>query len=184
MEERAALRNTEFKELSAIQTIQRTKSAKAEKAADTDAQKAQKYLERCLERQKKAKFLENQIIELEAASGYSSPSLIGGGGSGISDRVGNMTAKLVDMKNALDLERTRCLEERAKALLLICGLPDCRLCEVLTQRYIKGKSWTVISEEMDIAKTWLYKLHTKALKSFWELFGKSIEAAEREEFLK
>ncbi len=178
MEERITLRNAEFTELS---IIQKTKAVKAKKAADMDAQKAQRYLERCLERQKKAKFLENQIMELEAVSRYSSPGLSGGGGSGISDRVGSMTAKLVDMKNALDLERTRCLEERAKALLLICRLPDCRLCEVLTQRYIKGKSWTVISEEMDIAKTWLYKLHTRALKSFWELFGKSIEAAEQDE---
>lgn len=150
------------------------------KNCETDEGKAQKYLEGCRERQKKAEFLENQIKELEAISQYSSPSLEGtGGGSGTSDRVGTLGTKIADMRSILEQEKTACLEERARALILICQIPDCRLGEVLTQRYIKGKSWCVISGEMHIAETWLYKLHTKALKAFWQLFGESIEKNER-----
>lgn len=170
-------RTSELREL--IFGAEKIKYQGKRKNCGTDEGKAQRYLEGCRDRQKKAEFLESQIEELEAISQYSSPSLTGtGGSSGNSDRVGTLGAKIADMKNILERERTACLEDRAKALILICRLPDCRLAEVLTQRYIRGKSWCVISSEMHIAETWLYKLHTKALKSFWELFGESIEKAE------
>lgn len=167
----------EFRELAAQTGAAKTAGRK--KNADSDQSKAQQYLESCRERRKKAEFLENQIKELEAVSEYSSPSLTSSGGGKNSDRVGAMAAKIADMKVILERERAVCLEERAKALILICRIPDCRLAEVLTQRYIKDKSWCVISSEMHIAETWLYKLHTKALKAFWELYGDSIEKSEK-----
>ncbi|MCM1299762.1 MAG: hypothetical protein NC203_02920 [Firmicutes bacterium] len=172
MEERTA----ELRELTA--GAGEVRSSCRSKNPDTDAGKAQEYLERCRDRQKKAEFLEDQIKELEAISEYSSPHLTGAGGGGVSDRVGALGAKIADMRDILDRERTACLEERARSLILISQLPDCRLAEVLTQRYIKGKSWSVISGEMHIAETWLYKLHTKGLNAFWQLFGDSIERGE------
>ncbi len=169
----------EFKEIKELAAGAKPLKTAGKKNPDTDQAKAQQYLEGCREGRKKAEFLENQIKELEAISEYSSPSFTSAGGSsGNSDKVGTMAAKIADMKRALEQEKIKCLEERAKALILICQIPDCRLAEVLIQRYIKDKSWCVISGEMHIAETWLYKLHTKALKAFWEMYGSSIEKNE------
>ncbi len=92
---------------------------------------------------------QEKIACLEEAAQYLSPVGDGAGSSsGPSDRVGKMAGQIVDERAELEkMEEnySQAVAEAAKVLNLLSNLSER---EILTKRYIAGKSWAEISVSM------------------------------------
>lgn len=90
-----------------------------------------------------------KIACLEEAARYLSPVGDGTGSSpGPSDRVGKMAGQIADEKAELERMEEKYSQAVAEAAKVLSGLSDLLEREVLTKRYIAGKSWGEISFSM------------------------------------
>jgi predicted transcriptional regulator len=83
----------------------------------------------------------------------------GGGG----DRIQTAVDNICRLEDEINAEIDRLIITRAEINEAIAKVEDERLREVLTLRYIHGKSWEWIAVEMHYNYRWVTKLHGKAL---------------------
>lgn len=83
----------------------------------------------------------------------------GGGG----DRIQTAVDNICRLEDEINAEIDRLIITRAEINEAIAKVEDERLREVLTLRYIQGKSWEQIAVEMHYNYRWVTKLHGKAL---------------------
>jgi predicted transcriptional regulator len=83
----------------------------------------------------------------------------GGGG----DRIQTAVDNICRLEDEINAEIDRLIITRAEINEAIAKVEDERLREVLTLRYIQGKSWEWIAVEMHYNYRWVTKLHGKAL---------------------
>lgn len=83
----------------------------------------------------------------------------GGGG----DRIQTAVDNICRLEDEINAEIDRLIITRTEINEAIAKVEDERLREVLTLRYIQGKSWEWIAVEMHYNYRWVTKLHGKAL---------------------
>lgn len=83
----------------------------------------------------------------------------GGGG----DRIQTAVDNICRLEDEINAEIDRLIITRGEINEAIAKVEDERLREVLTLRYIQGKSWEWIAVEMHYNYRWVTKLHGKAL---------------------
>ena len=64
---------------------------------------------------------------------------------GYSDKVANIVASIVDLKATIADKRQRCLQDRGKLERYIAEIPDSLTRQVMTQRFVHGKTWPQVA---------------------------------------
>ncbi|SCJ87052.1 Uncharacterised protein [uncultured Eubacterium sp.] len=83
--------------------------------------------------------------------------------SGLSDRVGNLAAKIADKTNEA-INMRFCLSEILSEIVkTIKTVGDYRLRRILYAYYIEGSSWQAIADELNMSRQWACHLHGIAL---------------------
>lgn len=81
------------------------------------------------------------------------------------DTVGDVAVAVADAENMLS-DTVRDIAQEMKGILrTIETVPDEMQKTILTKRYISGKSWSIISDEIGYERTTVWKLHGLALLS-------------------
>lgn len=91
---------------------------------------------------KEIKEQQRRLSELEAAATDCSVKITGlPSGKGISDKIGNYTAQIADLKALIDLNLKKCFYELNQLDRFIRDVEDSQMRVILTLRYIQGLSW-------------------------------------------
>ena len=85
--------------------------------------------------------------------------------SPIPDRLQNDIIKLVDLKEQIIKERVEYLQKKEQVIQDIHGLEDPREMDILVKRYIEGKTWDRIADEMNYSIRRVHQLHRQALEN-------------------
>ncbi len=85
--------------------------------------------------------------------------------SGVSDKIGNVVVKILKEKEkALQMVETY-IEEREKRIALIETLKNPLEYDVIHLHYVQGKQLTDIAIEKGYAESYIYEIHSKAIKN-------------------
>ena len=84
--------------------------------------------------------------------------------SNVSDKVGNITAKIVDLEIEINGLIDQYIDEKQKRITLIEQIDDPLQYSILHKKYIQRKSLTEIAEEEHFSYVWVNKNHGYALK--------------------
>ena len=99
--------------------------------------------------------------------------------SGAQDRVGQIVAKIVDLRNEINRDIDRSVDIKREVMAVVDQLdPTC--IELLTKRYFDFKTWEQIAEEMNYSKQWVCGivkgrpgLHIQALRKVQRIIDKN-----------
>ena len=69
-----------------------------------------------------------------------------GGGSGVSDPVGNRAARLDELRRVIAGKADEALEERLRLERYIASLEDPYIRMIITARYVQGRSWAGVAD--------------------------------------
>lgn len=118
---------------------------------------------------KRIKQKEQALRELRAASvSIGSPTYTTHDRKGShADRVGSLTARVVDLEADLQEDRLRLAELRLEALRLFQTLSEPTR-EAMTYRYVIGDTWQRAAEQVDIDEHYIYRLNRQALKALFD----------------
>lgn len=146
---------------------------------------AKEYLKQIEELEKAIKAKEFEIYKLEclATSTTTSSETVKINGkvhcvekvqtSGISDKVGNLSAKIADLKKELEQEKAIFIEQTAEHIKSLEQLKavDSLLYYILHRRYIGYYSFKEIAEELCYSYDYIRELHIVALEKFEKLMN-------------
>jgi RNA polymerase sigma factor (sigma-70 family) len=113
--------------------------------------------------------LENKILELESEAERQTaqigrvPGPSGNVKGHVKDRMAEIVAKIVELKDKLNNEIASSYESLAKITEAIKGLPS-RERYLIHARYIECKKWEQIAVEMNYSWQHIHEIHAKALK--------------------
>lgn len=94
---------------------------------------------------KEIKQLEQRIKELETAAMDCTAKITGlPHGTGISDKIGNYTAQIADLKNLLDLKLKKCFYELNRLDRYIQSVDDPLIRQIILYRFENHMSWSQI----------------------------------------
>lgn len=126
---------------------------------------AKDFLRQYKEIKAELKNLDTEITELvEQADNISvSYSLDKVQTSGLSDRVGNLAAKIADKTSEAINMRFSLSETLSEIVTVIKKVEDYRQRRILYAYYIGGDSWQAIADELDLSRQWTCHLHGIAL---------------------
>ena len=91
--------------------------------------------------------------------------------SGNKDRMGNTVARLVDLERETDKLIQVYTEKRQVIISQIDSMEDMNFYDVLFHRYIEGKTFEAISEDMHYSWRQVVRIHDDALAAFEKKFG-------------
>lgn len=120
------------------------------------------WLKREIERDKE------RLRELEArAEGLGAPLTGAPGGGGASDTVGRYAAEAADVCRAIDGKVRRCWTELQRLTRYIDAVEDSLMRQILTARYIEGKTWNQVADSIGGGNTEdsVRMLHNRYLRS-------------------
>ncbi len=86
--------------------------------------------------------------------------------SGVSDKIGNSIAKIVDLEGELTTDIHKYTVLMQEILHRIELLPDNELKVLLAYKYVNFNTWEQIAEKMECSLRWVYELHQRALSAF------------------
>lgn len=92
--------------------------------------------------------------------------------SGPKDTISATVEKIVDYEADITRRIDELVDLKRKAAAIIEKIPDLNQQTVLIGHYISGKSWGLLSAEMNYCIQNLYKIHRKALLAFFEVMPK------------
>ena len=92
--------------------------------------------------------------------------------SGDKDQLGAVVAKVVDMENEVNRMVDVFVDTRNKIISQIDSLDDLDSYDILSMRYVAGKTFHEISEKTHWSIRKVFSLHGKALLEFEKKFGK------------
>lgn len=89
----------------------------------------------------------HRLAELEnQANSLSSPQFDGmPHAPGYSDKIARCVAEIVDLKAIIAAKQQQCLYERNRLERYIANVPDSLIRQILTLRYVDGKTWPQIA---------------------------------------
>ena len=107
-------------------------------------------LERLGDLKREVNELSQRIAELELMAQGGSGRITGlPRGSRTSDRVARAAACIADLRDRMEDRRVDCLEELGRLYALIDDIPDSRLRQIFSARYIDGLSWQAVATRID-----------------------------------
>ena len=95
------------------------------------------------------------------------------GGSGAPDRRMDVVARIVDAERELDERIDRMIALRAEIQDTIDRVQDARMRVLLELRYLNGRTWEEVAEEMNYTTRNVYNLHSAALKAVAPLIAEA-----------
>ncbi len=84
--------------------------------------------------------------------------------SGVSDKVGNTVAKIVDLENEIDDMIDEYIDTRNKCIRVIEQLTDPLQYAIIHKRYVQYKSYAEIEDETNYSHQWIMEVRRKALR--------------------
>ena len=81
------------------------------------------------------------------------------------DRLSNDIIRLVELKEQVIKERVEYLQKKERVVNEIHSLEDPREMDILVKRYIEGKTWDRIADEMNYSIRRVHQLHRQALEN-------------------
>lgn len=84
--------------------------------------------------------------------------------SGVSDKIGNTVAKIIDLQNEIDENIDKLVDLKREIMKVIDQLEDSAMIDILYKRYFKYETWEQIALDMNFTYQWVCKLHGKALQ--------------------
>jgi hypothetical protein len=130
---------------------------------------AKQYLRQALRLNEK---IDANMLELERlralATAVSSPDLSQDRvrASGVSDRIGNIVAKIVDLEEKINAEIDKFVGLKKEIRERLSMMPDDDLRLILQKRYINFQKWEQIAVDMNFTFQWVHVLHKRALNEF------------------
>lgn len=85
-------------------------------------------------------------------------------GSGTSDKVGNVAVKIADLARETDELIDELVDHKREVIAALEKLPP-KEHLLLHKRFIQGKSWTDIADDMGISQVHVWRLKVKALEN-------------------
>lgn len=122
------------------------------------------YLLRYRQAEREVQLLMEEKERLLALATKVTPSLSGEAhGSGGGDRVGTATEKIIQCEEEINRAVDRAVDLRNEIKGAIATVPDWKLREILTRRYILGQKWEQVAWEMSLEFRWVRRLHGRAI---------------------
>lgn len=84
--------------------------------------------------------------------------------SGVSDKVGNIVAKIVDLENEIDEMIDGYIDTRNRCIKVIEQLTDTLQYSVIHKRYVEYKSYPEIEKETNYSHQWIMEVRKRALR--------------------
>ena len=95
---------------------------------------------------KEIKEQQRRLSELEALATSCNAKITGlPNGNRVSDKIGNYTTEIADLKNLIEKNLEKCIEEHKKLTTFINNIEDSQLRLILTLRYIDHLTWQQIA---------------------------------------
>lgn len=88
--------------------------------------------------------------------------------SGVSDKVGDAVAKIVDLQTEINRDIDGLVDLKKEVMNIIDKL-DATSLELIYSRYFEFKTWEQIACQMNYSCQWIWKLHGEALKKVSKL---------------
>lgn len=92
------------------------------------------------------------------------PDAVSSGG-GMSDKIGNAVARIIDLENEINSEIDRLVDLRNDVESVLSLIKNEKQYAVLQKRYIQFKTWEQIAEEIGYSYYGVCKLHGRALQT-------------------
>jgi len=90
-----------------------------------------------------------RLRELESRAVSAGVQLTGmPGAGGIRDTVGRYASEMADLRHSIDSKRQRCWEELQRLVRYIDTVEDSLMRQILTARYVEGKSWNQVADSI------------------------------------
>lgn len=122
------------------------------------------YLLRYRQAEREVQLLMEEKERLLALATRVTPSYSGEAkGSGSGSRIESSAEKLDACRRKLDAAVCRALDIRQEIDALIQAVPEWKLRELLTRRYILGQKWEQVAWEMDLEFRQVFRVHNYAL---------------------
>ena len=91
--------------------------------------------------------------------------------SGVSDKVGNITAKIVDLEAEINRMIDKFIDDKRERIAVIEQIDDELQYTILHKHYVQGKAFSLIAEEEHYSTEWISKNHSKALAKVQRLIN-------------
>lgn len=122
------------------------------------------YLLRYRQAEREVRLLMEEKEQLESMATRITPSYSGEArGSSEGSRIESSAEKLDACRRKLDAAVCRALDIRQEIDALIQAVPEWKLRELLTRRYILGQKWEQVAWEMSLEFRWVLRLHGMAI---------------------
>jgi hypothetical protein len=92
--------------------------------------------------------------------------------SGVSDKVGNITAKIVDLEAEINRMIDKFIDDKQERIKVIEQIDDELQYTILHKHYVQGKKFSLIAEEEHYSTEWISKSHSKALAKVQRILDK------------
>ncbi len=93
------------------------------------------------------------------------------GSGGVTDKVGNITAKLIDLEEQINRMVDEFVNQKQECISFIEKIPDPLLYTVLHKHYVQYKSLSEIAVEEAYSYQYMLEIHKKALKAYENLLN-------------
>ena len=100
------------------------------------------------------------------------------GGSSSQSVMENATVKMLDLLDEINADIDRSIELKMEILFTISQLEDVSQQLLLEMRYINHKSWEDVASELGFDRSWVLRLHGKALKEIEDIRNTRLKATE------
>ena len=91
--------------------------------------------------------------------------------SGVSDKVGNITAKIVDLEAEINRMIDKFIDDKQVRIKVIEQIDDELQYNILHKHYVQGKKFREIAEEEHYTEVHISKQHQKALKKVQKIIN-------------
>lgn len=127
--------------------------------------KAKEYLGQIdtLSRKIRQLWREKEALEALLGSGSLAPKEVQVLSCVPADPMGDRVAAIVDKEKEMDRLTDLLIDKRQEILDVIHSLEDPDCVDVLYKRYMEGKLWEDVAEEMHFCKRQVHRIHAKAL---------------------
>lgn len=88
--------------------------------------------------------------------------------SGVTDRVGNIVPKIVQVKKEISNMIAEFIDEKAKRIRLIETLENPLEYDVVHLYYVQGMKFTEVAVELGKSYEWILEIHSRAIKNLCE----------------
>lgn len=131
------------------------------------------WLRRYLDSQKVERELAQELEQLRSQAERITPVLSatpGGGGNG--QQLPAIVERIEEIRSKITERIEQGLKARTEIEVVINQLTDAQELAIMRRRYLLGKRWGEIAQEMNLDKSWVTRLHRRAVRKL-EVKGNS-----------